>query len=307
MLGKFLGKLLGKLLGLLLFGAVLAVFAMNFRTLLYAGEAHLVDTSARSAIQSGNWDRAIELYEGGLRSYPNNPTLALRLAELYTRGEQTDKAMPLYQSILRKNPENTEARMGIAAIHGLSTEHRNDAVIELRKVLKKHADHPALLTQLGDLYKTAAENPLETREPVRQWLYDYARYYYQHALRWDPGQFRTQFNLGVAYHRRNHLQSAAQTYCRAILLNLHSYEARYNLGLALSELNYLEEAYLQMRLAVQLASEQSGKETAMAIAQRVQNVKNRNYYNAEKKGLSAQPPTFLDAQCRVSPTDTWDF
>jgi tetratricopeptide (TPR) repeat protein len=293
---------LSRLLLFLILGGAIALAVLNGKAILNYGEGQLIAAAAKNAIESENWEKAIEIYENGLREHPNSSNVAVRLGELYLQANQPEKAKKIFQDLLQREPNLLAARMGLASVYAASPEHINDAIIELRKALKEHPESPQLLSQIGNIYKAAAENPQETRKEMRKWLYDQARYYYQHALRLNPGQFQTQFNLGVAYQKQENLQPAAKAYCQAILINPSSYEARYNLGLVLSELNYLDEAFRQMGQAVQLSSEQAGEEVAMQIAKRVQNVKNGIYYNTEKQGLSSNGiPEFLDAKCLVNP------
>ena len=273
--------MLKSLLGFVIFGAFLALIAFNFKAILNFGQAQLIASAAQNSIQAHNWKKAIEVYENGLRESPKNQEIALELGWLYQQDNRMDQAVQIYRSILNVAPGNLNAQMGLAQVFS-NTSHFNEALIEYRKILRAHPDNPEILSQVGNVYKMAAENPQETREAMREWLYDFSRYYYQCSLKQDPKQFRAYFNVGVAYQQQKNLQPAAQAYCQALLLHPNSYEARFNLGLVLSDLNYLDEAYRQMGQAVQLASDQSGDQVAMQIAQRVQNIKNNIYYNSEK-------------------------
>lgn len=292
--------MLKNLLGLLLFGVILAIIALNFKVLLIFGQAQLAHNAAKPAVSVGNWEKAIQVYESALKEYPNNARIALELGRFYRKNNQQERAEGVYKSIIEAQPDNVEARVSLASLIKDDPNRINEAVDIYRAALKANPHDAHLLTQIGNLYKEAAENPKEGRESTKTWLYDQARYYYQLSLKLNPKQFNTHFNLGVAHQNMKNLQPAAKSYCQALLLKQDSPEAHFNLGLVLSELNYLDEAYRQMDTAVQLSSAKN-METAMEIARRVQNVKNDIYNSTQHHGLNKRPdPEFLDPACLSS-------
>lgn len=297
--------MLSRFLGLLIVIAIVVAIIFNFKTILNIAQAQLVASAAQNAIEAHNWEKAITVYETGLREHPRNTEIALQLGNLYQQAAKLGHAEQLYRSISQVDPKNLDAQIGLAQVLQASPEHFNDAVLEYRKALKEHSDNAELLYRIGNLYKNAAENSAEKRKPVQKWLYDQARYYYQCSLRRDPKQFQTQFNLGVAYQQQENLQPAAKAYCQSIVLNPSSYEAHFNLGMILSELNYLDEAYRQLDQSVQLASTEAGKDTAMDVAQRVQHIKSSVYNDTKKHGLSGLgKPDFLNEKCLFAAQST---
>lgn len=284
-------------LGFLLFLAIVAVIGLNFKRILAFGQAHEIRQSAQMAVAARNWEKAIQVYEEGLKRYPDNTSLKLRLAWLYRMNRQPERAETTYREILKDQPDNRDALVGLADLLEMSPARVNEAIVELRKALKAHPRDSGLLNQVGSLYKTAAENPAETREDTRAWLYDQARYYYEMSLKMNPRQFSTQFNLGVLNQRLDKLQPSAKAYCQAIILHPDSYEAHYNLGLVLSRLDYLEEAYRQMDRSIKILTEDGDIETAQKLALKVQAIKNR-VFNSNTQGLSSrQNPAFIDSAC----------
>lgn len=284
-------------LGFLFFLSIVAIIGLNFKQILSFGQAHEIRQSAQKAVDAQNWEKAIQLYESGLKRYPDNVNLKLRLAWLYQKNHQPKQAESAYRAVLQREPDNKEAMIGLAALLEATPARINEAIVELRKALKAHPNDPRLLNQVGNLYKSAAENPAETRSQTRKWLYEQACYYYKMSLKLNPRQFQTQFNLGVANQNLDSLQAAAQAYCQAIIVNPNSFEAHYNLGLVLSRLDYLDEAYRQMDRSIKILTEKDDIETAQKLALKVQTIKNR-VYNSNKQGLSArQNPEFLDKGC----------
>jgi len=284
-------------LGFLFFLTIVAVVGLNFKQILAFGQAHEIRQSAQKAVEAQNWEKAIQLYEAGLKRYPENIDIKLRLAWLYRKNQQPEKSESSYRAILKREPDNKAAMLGLASLLEASPARINEAIVQLRKALKAHPHDARLLNQVGNLYKSAAENPEESRPGTKKWLYEQSRYYYKMSLKQNPRQFQTQFNLGVANQNLEDLQPSAQAYCQAIILNPNSYEAHYNLGLVLSSLDYLDEAYRQMNRSVKILTEKDDIETAQKLALKVQTIKNR-VFNSNKQGLSSrQNPEFLDKAC----------
>jgi tetratricopeptide (TPR) repeat protein len=290
--------MLNRLLGFLLFLAIVAIVALNFNQILTFSQERMIYNSVQAALDVKNWEKAVDAYRGGLRQYPDNVPIALRLGWLYEQQHQPGQAEKIYRNILDKHPDNLQARIGLINVVKTDPLRINEAVDELRKAMKTNPEDALLLGQAGNLYKTAAENPAETREHIRNWLYDQARYYYELSLQGDPEQFQTNFNLAVAYQYMNRRELAAKAYCRAIVQQPDSCEARFNLGLVLSDMNFLDEAYRQMQRSVDLLSEGNDMQTARQVAQKAQNVKNSIYNNPERRGLTSKThPAFLDPKC----------
>ncbi len=293
--------MIGRIFGLLLFLGCLALVAFNGKQILDFSVAQGLKNSTHGLVSAGNWPAAISEYERGVKSHPDNTGLALRLGWLYLRNNQPDKAEVLYKNILKVQPDSMEAQMGLANALQADSRRVNEAVDVYRQALKKHADNPQLLNEIGNLYKRAAENPDEKREPVRVWLYDNARYYYGYALKENPESFQGNFNLGVAWQNLGHQKSAAQSYCRAITLRPDSYEARYNLGLVLVDMDYLDEGYRQLEKAIDILRESGDMATAQKLATQVQQVKNSVFNSPDRSGLSAEiSPPFLTQKCLLS-------
>jgi tetratricopeptide (TPR) repeat protein len=293
--------MLKRALGFLFLLAIGAILAFNFKRILVFGQAHEIRQAAQPAVTAKNWEKAIQAYEKGWKQYPDNPSIMVRLAWLYQQAGQPERAEETYRGVLKRDPDHVEAAIGLANLIKAKPSRVNEAVVILRKALKANPTDARLLSQIGNLYKTAAENPAEKRESTRKWLYDQARYYYQASLKQNPRQFQTQFNLGVVYQSAEKLQNSAQAYCKAAIMLPDSYESRYNLGMVLSELDYLEEAYRQMDRSVKILVEKGDIETAQSMAIRVQHVKNR-IFNSGRQGLSSRTdPPFLDQACLVKP------
>lgn len=289
--------MLNRALSLLLFLIIGVVVVFNFKTILAFGRANEIERSAKQAIEAHNWEKGIQLYEAGYQQFPQNSNIALRLAWLYRQNRQDKQAEQVYRDILKREPNHQDACLALANLLKNDPKRINEAITLLRKGLKSHPKNARLLSAIGDVYKTAAENPEEKRQNIKKWLYDQARYYYEHSLKLDERQFRTRFNLGLAYQSAGDDKEAAQAYCQALILHPDSYEGRYNLGLVLSNLNFQGEAYRQMDRSIEILSEHNKMAQAQDLALDVQGVKNR-IFNSNRRTLGGQDaPSFLDKAC----------
>lgn len=328
--------MLRSLMGFILVLAIVGVLVIFNKPILTWAQAEMTYRQVQDTLETPapDWSRVLSAYEGAQHQYPDNMEIANRLAWVYLKMNQPDRAEALYRDILKRQPGNMDAQVGLANVIKANPGRYNEAVDIFREAKQAHSQDPYLLSQIGSLYKTAAENPQETRPQMRQWLYDIARYYYELSLQLDKTQFTTNFNLGVAYQNLYELdpaktseqcellpkdpmdpkwkdgcklRQAARSYCRAIIIDPESYETHYNLGLVLNSMNYLNEAYRQMDRAVELLSRQASSENAASsageevqmLARKVQNVKNANFRDPSKQGLMApDDPSFLGGDYR---------
>lgn len=291
--------MLNRALTFALFLIIAVIVTFNFKAILSFGRANEIERSAKKAIEAHNWEKGIQLYEEGHQHFPDNYDISLRLAWLYRQNQQSKEAEATYRAILERDPSRLEARMGLANLLKSDPKRVNEAITELRKALKEHPKNARLLASIGNVYKAAAENPDEKRAPIKKWLYDQARYYYEQSLKLDSRQFQTRFNLGVAYQNMDDNITAAKSYCQALTVHPDSYEARYNLGLVLSDLNFQDEAYRQMGRSVQILSDRNEMSMAQDLAIKVQNVKNR-IFNSNRRTMTGQEaPPFLDKGCLI--------
>lgn len=289
------------LLGLVLFGIILGIIVINYPRIEHASQVHMLQQSARTALASRNWEKAIRIYEEGWRNAPQNRDVATRLAWYYRQANQNDRAEAVYRKVLKQQPDHLDARLGLAGLLQEDPKRVNESVDQLRLAVVEHPENPMVLTQVGDLYVNAAENENEKRTSVRQWLYSQSIYYYEQSLKRNPKQFLTQFRLGVAQQNLKNLQPAAKAYCAALALNPGSYEARYNLGMTLTALRFRNEGYRQMDRAVAMLADENDMKTAMWLAQRVQNIKNAvfesNDQDKAQTGMNEPVPDFIPATC----------
>lgn len=269
-----------------------------------------VSKEGEKAKSSQSWHHAIEIYEKGHKEHPDNTELSLALAKLYQYhgGEEAfPKAENLYRKLLELQPSNLEARLGLISLLMTRPDLVNQAVAQGRDALKLFQGDPKLLNMLGNIYKESAEAPCEKRPKVKQWLYEWAAYYYRWAIDKDPKMYESHFNLGVAHHQTQKLEKAAMSYCNALMLSPQRYEVHYNLGLVLVELNRVDEGYRHLAKSLHILREEGKDVEAMQLAEQIQAFKNTVYQESKYSGLTPHPPhtkEFLNPECLTVEPDT---
>ncbi len=289
----------------LLIGVVTVAILYNAQIVEFS-DAYLAQQEVRPYLRNQNYPRAIEIYENQVKAHPGNLRLAMNLASLYGQQAQIREAEALYQQILQQKPDHLRATLAYAKLLKSYPARVNEAIVQYRKALQYHGYNPVLLREMGHFYKQMAETlpdkKLKSHKTVRPWLYEWAIYYYRHALQVDPNQFSAQFGLGVVYQASSQPEKSATQYCNALLISPNSYEARYNLGLVLVDLGYLDVGYRQLDGSVRTLTEQDQILKAQQLAEQVQKVKNSVFNDPEKSGLQQKPqPDFLNPDCLNTP------
>ncbi len=293
--------MLNKLLGIILFGVIIGIVAFNYPAIVLFSQDRELEATAKRAMQAQNWQKVIDLYRNGHKKHPDNMNILGVLSWAEFQNQELDKAEVNYREILKQQPSNLNARMGLARVLQAFPIRQNEAVDQYRLALKDNPASPVLMSELGRFYREAAENPLENREPTKNWLYSQAAYYLEQAAKLDPSKFQTFFNLGLAYQNMQDLQPAAKAYCNAIRLQPDNYQARYNLGMVLTSLNMLDEGYRQLNRSVEIVTNNNDMTTAMKLAQLVQTVKNGIYNDPKKGGLKpAAAEDLMGKGCAVT-------
>lgn len=105
-------------------------------------------------------DKALSVYQLGIKLYPNDIPLLAGLAQLYHASHLEEQAQPLYKKILAAEPNNTTAHLGLASINhtlGLldkSAQHYEEALEQLKDNAALWRDYAEVLYAQRE-YKTA--------------------------------------------------------------------------------------------------------------------------------------------------------
>lgn len=263
-----------------------------------------VNQETRELIALEQFDEAIALYEQARSDNPDNDAIALALARLYRHQGRFNEAESIYKDLLAKEPDHLNAALGYANMlrfvgFKVDPARMPEAVMPLQQVFLEHKHNPRLLSALGNVYKTAAESPAETRAPIKEWLYQWAVYYYRLSLAFNPEQFQEWFNLGVIYQEGGNYEKAATHYCNALILAPESYEASYNLGLALIDLGYPDAAVRQLDHSVNILIDQGRVPKAQELKLQAERAKHSiETGSMERTSFQSRSPAgFLDPAC----------
>lgn len=94
-----------------------------------------------------NWEQAKSIIQTGIRKFPGNSTLRIRLAEIYQIRNELDSAEQQYRYILDEHPENIIALNNLAFIY--LDEDRDKALAYAKKAYDIMPDNPAVSDTLG--------------------------------------------------------------------------------------------------------------------------------------------------------------
>jgi predicted Zn-dependent protease len=285
----------GKLVSILLFLILVGSVVVFHKPITAFCETYLAKRDGEQAVLDGRLTEAYTIYEQASAKYPSDYSLKLRLAELYTEAGMYRNAKLIYEKILSNlnlqadsqnnkwvPPEHVTARVRLAEVIRLETPERtptvgalNRAVNLLKPIVKQEKENPDVFSVLGHLYHQAANNPMENRNPIKEWLMNWAVYYYRQSVSLKPDDYAVRFLLGDTYRLMGNNDKAAREFCNAVMLRPDAYRARYNFGIVLMDLNYGNEAMRQLYKSVDLIADQFSAEKAKPLAEEINRIKDR--------------------------------
>jgi tetratricopeptide (TPR) repeat protein len=118
------------------------------RALYYRGVAHET---------AGEYRAAIEDFQARLSRSPGQVETTAALARIYEEVGEIDKAKALYQKIRQQNPEDLRSAVTLAAIAYQLEGNANEAVSQLRALLKEGLSAPPAVRGEGWIHLAAAE------------------------------------------------------------------------------------------------------------------------------------------------------
>jgi len=113
-------------------------------------ELNSIFEKARAAQRSGDIDKAIMLYDSGLKLEPGNSSIYLALGELYFTASKPSNALECYDKALILDPADLKLRAKFASfLYEVGDKER--AATEYEKILKKDPANPGIYIQLGQI------------------------------------------------------------------------------------------------------------------------------------------------------------
>lgn len=176
------------------------------------------------------------------------------LGDAYLMVNQTRYTRQALERAIRLDPENKDAHMKLAELF-LYVEMRQEAINEVNEVLKLDRNNPKGYYLKGIIYKESGDTSLAvssfmtTIEQDPKYVLAYEQIgliyagagnpravdYYQSALRLDPKNSLTRYNLGMFYQETGQLDKAMETYQELVELDKSFPNGYYNMGFILFE------------------------------------------------------------------------
>lgn len=148
--------------------------------------------------------------------FPNNYLSHQKLAEWYEKNGELEKAEDEYLKVIELKPKKYENYYKLALIYNKDNK-QNQAIELLKDVLKRKSDYLDASLCLGSiLYETE--------------MYKEAINVFQEALKYNPGEYKLYYYMGMTYTRINDFPNAKEYYKKAATINSTLNVAKLNLG-----------------------------------------------------------------------------
>jgi tetratricopeptide (TPR) repeat protein len=180
----------------------------------------------------------------------------LTLADVYLVMNQTRYTRNALEKAISIDPENKDAHMKLAELY-LYVEMRQEAINQINEVLKRDKNNPKAYYLKGIIYKESGDTSLAissfmtTVEQDPKYLLAYEQLglvfasarnpraidFYNTAIRMDPKNTLTRYNLGIFYQENGEPEKAVEVYNDLLRLDPKFPNAHYNLGYIAAEVN----------------------------------------------------------------------
>lgn len=210
--------------------------------------------------QLWNYEKALEAYNRLLARAPADARTLLTVGELYTKLRRPGEAIARLEQALRLDPPAEVKRMAYAQLGDIYSglqKHREE-VEAYKQVLRLDPDNKWTHYVLGQRYVELGNSKaaLKQYEALKNLKSNYADdlhiFIYQEAIRRNPKDPKSHFNLGNAYYWARRHGDAIEPYKEAIRLKPDLELAYSRLGRSYLELNRYEEAIEAIKGAIRL-------------------------------------------------------
>ncbi len=190
--------------------------------------------------QVGNTDTAVDLYNKALQNDPDNPTYHNSLGDAFLGQGKLDEAVSCYQKALQLKPDLAAAHNNMG--NAFNDQGKlNDAISCYEKALQLRPDWAGTRYNMGNVF----ENLGKSDEAIAS---------YQKAVEIQPDYAEAYNSLGNAFQDQGKLNEAISCYRKALRLKPNYAEAYNGMGSAFDDLDDLGEAISCFQEAVRLKS-----------------------------------------------------
>ena len=173
-------------------------------------------SKAKSYEKNGQIDLAKKQLIQSVNKFPNNFLSHQKLAEWYEKNGELEKAEDEYLKVIEIKPKKYENYYKLAIIYNQDKK-QEQAIKLLREVLKRKSDYLDASLCLGNiLYETE--------------MFKEAINVFAEALKYNPGEYKLYYYMGMTYTRLNDFPNAKEYYKKAATINSTLNAAKLNLG-----------------------------------------------------------------------------
>jgi len=167
-----------------------------------ADEPPLQTRIARTLMQWGDVQSAIEFLEKSIRRSPDDISLKQALSEAYIRLGDTNKAIALLKDVVRQRPEQREASLRLAELY-IRNSNPTAAEQTYKSLVAAHPFDWALIRKLGMFYLSEG-NYAEAYKTFKQ------------GLAMNPDNADAYYCIGLALEKRKNISGAIEAFSTAV-------------------------------------------------------------------------------------------
>lgn len=151
-----------------------------------------------------------------IKQFPNSYLSHKYLGEWYEKNNELEKAEDEFLKSIEIKPNKYENYLKLANVYN-EDKKAEQAIYILREVLKKKNDYLDASICLGNILYDSE-------------MFKEAIIVFQDALKFNPGEYKLYYYMGMTYTRLNDFQNAKECYQKAATINSISNIANLNLG-----------------------------------------------------------------------------
>lgn len=183
--------------------------------------------------------RARRIMEAHIQENPQDAYIANKLGALYTQSNEWDAALKMLRGALRSG--NFDPMTEYELYYHLGIAHRNLVPVAGQMQAAEDAYRKAIAIPIADKLKLGSHLNLGALLKLKGDLKS-AQAQYEAAARIDPKEPAIYYNLGVVHRARGYLEPALRAYEYAIALDPNYAVAHQNLGVVLFKLGKLPQS-----------------------------------------------------------------
>jgi len=230
---------------------------------------------------AGQTDEAVQVWNAGIRTYPNSDLLVDALVSFYLQDAQYEVASKVAGQLAGRKPADLEAQR--LYLHTLTVTGNDAVATPLAHKLLALAPHDPDILQLNGFLERKAGNDTAARKHLEE------------AIAVKPGDASTRANLGILLAQTHEPATAKVQLEKAIALGATEPQVRFELAKVLRQLGETEEAQQQLELYKKQLKQSSDKYEAMLKASEAA--------QAAKKGDNQKAADLYREACAVEPND----